>query len=125
MKTKMNRKALQAKLNHTLSDYVKSVTDASSKKISKSIKKASKIVAKAVTKEINASEASNPFKEKPVARKRIVKKQTKAKAVKAIKRLSLPRVVHKVNKVAPVKVSQKKYEIPVIQDGEDKARKEI
>ena len=122
MKTKMNRKALQAKLNHTLSDYVKSVTDASSKKISKSIKKASKIVAKAVTKEINASEASNPFKEKPVARKRIVKKQTK---VKAIKRLSLPRVVHKVNKVAPVKVSQKKYEIPVIQDGEDKARKEI
>jgi|ERR1035437_365292 hypothetical protein len=122
MKTKMNRKALQAKLNHTLSDYVKSVTNADSKKISKSIKKASKIVAKAVTKEINASEASNPFKEKPVARKRIVKKQTK---VKAIKRLSLPRVVHKVNKVAPVKVSQKKYEIPVIQDGEDKARKEI
>lgn len=50
MRTKINRKTLQAKLNHSIGSFLKSTTDTNSKKISKPIKKASRIVAKAVTK---------------------------------------------------------------------------
>ena len=122
MKNKTDRKTLQVKLKHTLSAYVKSVTTADSKKISKSIKKASKMVAKAVTKEINASKALNPIKGKTVTPKRAIKKQTQPKA---IKRLSLPRVAHKINKIVPVKSSSKKHEVPFIShDGVDKFGKE-
>ena len=122
MKNKMDRKALKVKLNHALSAYVRSVTTADSKKISKSIMKASKMVAKAVAKEINASKALNPIKVKTVTPKRAIKKQT---LPKAIKRLSLPRVSRKINKVVPVKSSSKKHEVPFIShDGVDKFGKE-
>jgi hypothetical protein len=111
MKTKINRKELQAKLIRIISAYVRSVTDAGSKKISKSIKKASKIIAKAVAKEKNESKAPLPPIKKLVAAKRTVKKQTKPKA---IKRSSRPRFVHKIKKALPVKFIQKKDEIPVL-----------
>ena len=53
MKIKTDRKALQAKLNRSITTFVKSIGTTNSKKISKSIKRASKIVAKAVAKEID------------------------------------------------------------------------
>ena len=123
MKNKTERKALQVKLNHVINLYVKSVTTADSKKISKSIKKASKMVAKAIAKENNTRKVSIHIKEKIVAPKATVKKQTQPKA---IKRLSLPRVTNKINKTVPVKSSQKKQETPFVShDGVDKAGKEL
>ena len=63
------------------------------------------------------------MKEKPVVRRRIVKKQTKA-----IKRLSLNGIVHKVNGGAPAKFSQKTHENTlgfISKDGVEKRGKTV
>ena len=111
MKPTISRKALQTKLNRSISACVKSVTDADSKKINKTIKKACKNIAKAVTKHIKDEKTLNPFWEKSSNKKRKVK--TKAK-VKVVKKKSSPKVVRKIRRTKPVKIVQKKEVIPPI-----------
>lgn len=110
MKTKTNRKALQVKLNLFLSAFVKSVTNADSKRIRKSAKKASRMVAKAICKTVNESDGQLHVGEKPVVkkssvakRKRAVKKQGKVTAVKYLRK----KRTHKIKKTVPVKVAKK------------------
>jgi hypothetical protein len=115
MKPAINRKPLQVKLNHLISAYVKSVTDANSKKINKAIKKSSKNIAKAVTKHIKDEKTLNPFWEKSANKKRKIKAKTKSiTKVKVIKKKSAPKVVRKIRRTKPVKIVQKKEVTPPI-----------
>jgi len=110
MKNKTKRKALQTKLNHSISVFVRSVTETDSKKIIKSIKKASRIVAKAVAKEINKSKALIPALEKPVARKRAARHQTK---LRRVNRLSSKQVLSKIKKEVSEKEVPHKGKVPI------------
>lgn len=111
MKTKIDHKTFQDKLNRRIDAFVKLATDVNSKKISKSIKKASRIIAKAVTKTINKKEVINNSLIKKFASKKIKPtKNTKAKATKYSPKAG----IRKINKTTPVKAAKKLKETPVV-----------
>lgn len=80
MKNTQKRKALQAKLNHYISELTATLTKTESKKLKKAIKKASRLVAKAILKNSDESEVEVSLKDIPAdtkttAKSAVVKKR--------------------------------------------------
>ena len=106
MKTKINLKTLPAKLNRSISAFVKSATDTNSKKINKSIKKASKIVAKAITKAMNKKEMVNSLTEKFASKKIKANKYASGNVRKGSSSKSAGRKIKKTDRIKVAKLKE-------------------
>ncbi len=105
METKITRKEIQNKLNFRITEIVKSVIAADSKKIKKAIRKASRILAKAIARKIEDSDGQLTLEKKTEKTIPVAKRTIKRRKNVAVTKTTLP---VKRKKPATPKIAQTK-----------------
>lgn len=93
IKTKNQKKELQAQVSEMITAFAKSKTKIGSKKIRKTVKEASKLIAKAIYKTLNAQPiAKKQTVKKKLVKRRTVKKVTGIKTKPVVKKIPVKRI---------------------------------